>query len=178
MKYINVIGTSGSGKTTFSKRLATQLHLNYIELDNLFWLDDWIESPDQLFLEKIQQQLDAHPQGWVIDGNYNGRTAKLKWKQVDTIIWIDLPFYLNLYQSVSRTLYRLITQKKLWSNSNNKESLNMMLSRESIILWMIKTHKKNRQKYLALMSHSDYQHIQFIHLRSRSEVQAFFKNIQ
>lgn len=49
MKYINVIGTSASGKSIFSKKLAGKLNLAYIELDDLFWFDDWIESFDRKF---------------------------------------------------------------------------------------------------------------------------------
>lgn len=176
MKYINIIGTSGSGKTTLAKQLSSQLGLAYIELDNLFWLDDWIESGDELFFSQLKQQMDLHPEGWVIDGNYS-KTQHIKWEKVDTIIWIDLPFYLNFYQSVSRTLHRVLTQKNLWTNSNNKERLSMMLSRDSIIFWMIKTHAKNRKKYQKLMSHQDYQHIQFIHLKSRKEINAFLKHV-
>ena len=54
MKRINVVGTSSSGKTTFSIRLAQKLKLTYIELDDLFWLDDWQESTDTAFFQKIQ----------------------------------------------------------------------------------------------------------------------------
>lgn len=110
MKYINVIGTSGSGKSTFSKQLAGKLNLAYIELDDLFWLDDWIESSDQVFFEKPERQLAMHPLGWVIDGNYS-RSHHIKWAQVDTIIWIDFPFFLNLYQSIQRAFDRLIKLK-------------------------------------------------------------------
>ena len=53
MKRINVIGTSASGKTTFSRKLAERLNLTHIELDNLLWLDDWQETPDFEFFQKI-----------------------------------------------------------------------------------------------------------------------------
>lgn len=101
MKRINVIGTSGSGKTTFARTLAEQLNLTYIELDNLYWLDDWQESSDPIFFEKIQTQIGLAPNGYVIDGNYS-RSQKIKWQKVDTIIWLDLPFHLNLYRSIKR----------------------------------------------------------------------------
>ena len=35
MKKINVVGTSASGKTIFSRKLAQKLNLTYIELDDL-----------------------------------------------------------------------------------------------------------------------------------------------
>ncbi len=51
MKKINVVGTSATGKSTFSRALAARLGLHYIELDNLFWLDDWQECPDEIFCQ-------------------------------------------------------------------------------------------------------------------------------
>jgi len=176
MKYINVVGTSASGKTQFSKQLAEKLGLAYIELDDLFWLDDWQESPDDEFFLKLQQKIDAATAGWVIDGNYT-RTTKIKWKQVDTVIWLDLPFHLNLLQSIGRTYNLVRQQQPLWQNSNNRESLVKVFGRDSIIWWMIKTHAKNRKKYQAMMKNPQYQHIQFIRLRSRSQIQNFLEKI-
>lgn len=70
MKRINVVGTSAKGKSTFSKALAEKLNLHYIELDNLFWLDDWQECPDEVFFAKIESEVQKAAQGYVIDGNY------------------------------------------------------------------------------------------------------------
>lgn len=53
MQRINVVGTSASGKSTFARALAEKLGLAYIELDNLFWLDDWQQSADADFFAKI-----------------------------------------------------------------------------------------------------------------------------
>ena len=41
MKRINVVGTSGSGKSHFSSRLAAKLGVPYIEMDAVFWLPNW-----------------------------------------------------------------------------------------------------------------------------------------
>lgn len=35
---INVVGTSGVGKSTLARRLAQDLSLPYIEMDVLYWL--------------------------------------------------------------------------------------------------------------------------------------------
>lgn len=176
MRRINVIGTSASGKSTFSKTLAHKLNLSYIELDDLFWLDNWQESTNDAFLNKLQYRIDQAPQGYVIDGNYS-RTQSIKWKNIDTIIWLDFPFHVNLYRSVKRALQRVVSKQKLWPNSNNKESFRMILTRDSIIWWMIKTHKENQQKYLAIMNQPEYAHIRFIHLRSSKQSQQFLDEI-
>lgn len=82
----------------------------------------------------------------MIDGNYS-RTTQMTWKKIDTVIWLDLPFAVNLFQSVKCALSRAISKQPFWKNSNNTESFSRMLSQDSIILWMIKTHQKNRKKY-------------------------------
>ena len=176
MKRINVVGTSASGKSTFSKVLAQKLELSYIELDDLFWLDNWGESSDPNFFEKLQQSIDLAPNGYVIDGNYS-RTEEIKWQEIDTVIWLDLPFHINLFRSVKRALLRVVSKQKLWPNSNNQESLRMILTKDSIIWWMIKTHKKNQHKYLQMMQSNEYAHIHWIRLCSRSEIKNFLKSL-
>ena len=176
MKRINVVGTSASGKSTFSKVLAQKLELSYIELDDLFWLDNWGESSVPNFFEKLQQSIDLTPNGYVIDGNYS-RTEEIKWQEIDTVIWLDLPFHINLFRSVKRALLRVVSKQKLWPNSNNQESLRMILTKDSIIWWMIKTHKKNQHKYLQMMQSSEYANIHWIRLSSRSEIKNFLKSL-
>ncbi len=177
MKRINVVGTSASGKSTFSSQLAEKLNLEYIELDDLFWMNDWQETPDADFIQKIENAIlkaESNPnqQGYIIDGNYT-RTIAIKWKDIDTVIWLDLPFSLNLFRSIKRALSRAIFKTKLWKSSNNTENFRQMLGRDSIILWMIKTHQKNRNEYLQMMNNSDYAHIDFIKLSSQKEIEHF-----
>ncbi len=38
---LNVVGTSGSGKSTFSKALAEKLAIEHIEMDQIFWGPNW-----------------------------------------------------------------------------------------------------------------------------------------
>lgn len=176
MRFINVVGTTGSGKSTFARQLAEKLNLTYIEMDNLFWKDDWQESTDEEFFAKLRHAMDKVEQGWVIDGNYS-RTMPVKLEKIDTIIWLDYPFSVNVYRLVQRTLSRVISQKPLWRDSNNRESLKMMLSKESILVWLVKSYSKNRQKYLGFMQDENYQYIQFIHLTSPGQAKNFLKQI-
>lgn len=176
-----MVGTSASGKTTFSRELANKLNLAYIELDDLLWQDDWKETNDPEFFQKIQDQielanLDSNKKGYVIDGNYS-RTTHITWANIDTIIWIDLSFGLNLYQSLKRALSRAISKKQLWENSNNTESFSRMFGHESIVKWMIKIHAKNRRKYKARMKDPQYSHIQFIRLKSRKQMRDFLEGL-
>lgn len=176
MNKINVVGTSATGKSTFSRALAAKLGLHYIELDSLFWLDDWQECPDEIFFAKIESEVQKAQQGYVIDGNYT-RTIPVKWAEIDTVIWLDLPFPVNLYRSVKRAVQRALAQQDLWHNSNNRESLMRMFGRDSIVWWMIKTHSKNRQKYVQMMNAPEYSNIRWIHLKSQKEIDQFLQQL-
>lgn len=171
MKKIIVIGTTGSGKSTLAKALSERLGLPRIELDSLFWEPNWQGSSDEEFFKKIESAL-AGKAGWIIDGNYT-RANHLMWPQADTVIWIDLPFYLTFYQSFKRTLVRAIKKEELWPGTGNRESVSRMFSRDSILVWLFKTYRQNVVKNTARMVDPTLAHLRFYRLRSRNEVLSF-----
>lgn len=83
MKFINVIGKTGSGKSTFARQLAQKQQLQYIELDNLLWLDNWQESSNKALLIKLKIAVEGAETGWVLDGLYT-RTVPMIMERVDT----------------------------------------------------------------------------------------------
>lgn len=175
MRRINVVGTSGSGKSTFSKHLAGKLSCPYYEMDSLFWKANWQESTDEEFFEALSQVTSN--EHWVLDGNYN-RTVPIKWHKVDTVIWIDYSLGRTLYQAVKRAVYRIISQKELWPNTGNKESLKKVLaSKDSILLWTLKTYHTNKIRYQNIMTDEQYSHIQFVRITSPKEAKQFIENI-
>lgn len=68
-KRILVIGCSGSGKSTFSRKLSDILSIKCTHLDNLFWKSGWIEEDRNVFIDKIKKSLSEN--SWIIDGHYN-----------------------------------------------------------------------------------------------------------
>ena len=166
---INVVGTSGSGKSTFSKRIAKKLNIPYIELDSLFWKANWIESTDEEFFPKVKESIAG--ESWILDGNYS-RTKDIKWERVQMVVFLDLPFHIVLYRIISRSLIRGYKRQELWSG--NKESLWWTLfTRESMIWYVIKTFYRNRKRYTGLFNSTDSSQIQFIRLRSKKDVEDF-----
>ena len=69
---VNVIGTSGSGKSTFSTALACAQNIPCVEMDRLHWKPNWTESSDDEFFSTLEQALCGD--SWVLDGNYNRTT--------------------------------------------------------------------------------------------------------
>jgi len=160
---INVVGTSASGKSTFGEQLAKRLDIPFIEMDAVFWGADWREPPDAEFFPKLEIALSE--ESWVLDGNYT-RTIPIKWKDVDLVIWLDYSFTRTLYQSITRAINRLYTREELWPNTGNRESFRKLLSKDSIVLWMIRAYPRNREKYLKAMTNPDFSHIEFVHFKT------------
>lgn len=166
---INVVGCSGSGKSTLSKRIAERLGHDYVELDALFWKPGWTESTDDELLPKLTAALSG--QSWVLDGNYQ-RTQPLKWQRVQTVVWLDLPYWLIFYQVIVRTLRRSLLKETLW-NGNQESLKKAFFSRDSIILWSLTTAANYRERYERDSAADEYRHIHFVRLRSRGEVDQF-----
>jgi adenylate kinase family enzyme len=175
-KRFNVVGTSGSGKTTFSRRLSEVLAVPHIEMDSLFWQPNWGCPSDEEFFTALRAALDR--EAWVLDGNYNWARA-IKWAAVDCVIWLDYPFLRTIGRSLRRTVTRAITREEIWKGTGNRESFRQsFLSKESVVLYAIQTFWKNRRNYEALMSDPDYATIELVRLRSPREADAFLSALR
>ncbi|HND84631.1 MAG TPA: hypothetical protein PLU50_02435, partial [Pseudobdellovibrionaceae bacterium] len=175
MKKINVVGTSGSGKSTFSKRLSQILEIPYIEMDQIFWGPNWYWPSDDEFFAKLKKELQRDQ--WVLDGNYT-RTIPIKWENVDTVVWLDHSFTTTLFRAVKRAIHRSLSKEEIWESTGNRESFRKsFFSKDSIIWWTIKTHKQVRKKYEKCMIDPQFSHIKFVRLRSDLEVEKFLANL-
>ncbi|MEY1197290.1 adenylate kinase [Providencia rettgeri] len=175
---INIIGTSGSGKSTLCQQLSLLLNVPSIELDSLYWLANWQGSSDDALNQKLTAALDKAVSGWVLDGNYT-RTQPIKWKEVDMVVWLDYSLPRTLYQSITRTLSRIRSGQELWGNTGNKERWkNAFFSRDSIILWLLKTYYPNKKRNLSHMANINLRHIQFVRLTSPKETNLFLQQMK
>ena len=144
VRRVVVIGTTGSGKSTLAEQLAAQNGLRVIELDALFWGRDWQPVPLELFRHRVERE--TRDDGWIVVGNY-GQVRDIVWPNADTLIWLDLPLSLVMWRLVRRTVRRAASKEELWGTGNRETFRNSFLSRQSILLWALKTHRRNRQKY-------------------------------
>jgi len=169
---INIVGTSGCGKSTVAERLARKLGVPYIEMDELFWGPNWSEPGDEAFFPKVEQALSG--ESWVLAGNYS-RTRHIKWRRAQLVVWLDLPFYIVFYRIIRRSLIRGFKKERLWAG--NTESIwKHLFTRDSMILWTIKTFRKNRQRYTTQFSQElEALGIRCVRLRSRKEVEEFIE---
>ncbi|MBR0895059.1 DNA topology modulation protein [Bradyrhizobium tropiciagri] len=90
MQRVLVMGSSGSGKSTFARRLSAMTGVPTVSIDALFWKPGWVESDKNEFEHRMIAA--AREPRWIMDGNYMRYGAgELRRELSDTIIWFDLP---------------------------------------------------------------------------------------
>jgi adenylate kinase family enzyme len=144
VRRVVVIGTTGSGKSTLAERLGAQTGLRVVELDVLFWGRDWQPAPLELFRHRVERE--TRDDGWIVVGNYS-QVRDLVWPSADTLVWLDLPLSLVMWRLLRRTVLRVATREELWGTGNRETVRNAFLSRQSILLWALKTHRRNRRRF-------------------------------
>ena len=169
MRRVVVIGTTGSGKSTLAERLAARTGLRVVELDALFWGRDWQGAPVELFRHRVERE--TRDDGWIVVGNY-AQVRDLVWRPADTLIWLDLPLPLVISRLLSRTVRRVITREELWGTGNRETWRNSFFSRQSILLYALKTHRRNREKFM-LECEFLAKEKQVVRLKSPREVERF-----
>lgn len=169
-KRVIIIGTSCSGKSTLAKRISKKLRIPHFELDNYFWKENWTESSKEEFIEKVANLVNEN--NWVICGNYN-KVREMLWKSATDIVWLDYPFYLVFYRAIKRTIIRAITKEKV-CNGNLETFKKSFFSKESIILWVLKTYKRRKKEYPILLKEVSEKRI--YRLKNKRETTSFVEN--
>jgi len=159
---IVVVGTSGSGKTTFARRLAAGLGIPHVELDALHWEPEWTEASDEVLRARVAEA--TAQDAWVVDGNYS-RVRGILWPRASAVIWLDYPLRTILTRVLLRTLRRVFTREELW-NGNRERFFRSVFGRESIIRWALRTYRTRRREYPALFARPEYAHLSVVRLRS------------
>lgn len=102
MKRVLVIGSSGAGKSTFSRRLHEATRLKLIHLDKLYWKPNWVEPTDKTEWRKNLAEV-LNGDEWIIDGNYSS-TMEMRLRASDTAILLDLPNYICTWRVFKRVM--------------------------------------------------------------------------
>lgn len=89
MQRVLVMGSSGSGKSTFARRLSDITGIPIVSIDALFWKPGWVESDREEFRHRMIEA--AQQPRWIMDGNYTKAAGELRRELADTVIWFDLP---------------------------------------------------------------------------------------
>ncbi|TDR32304.1 shikimate kinase [Hydromonas duriensis] len=173
-KRVVVIGNSCAGKTTFANELAHQLGCSMIDLDELFWDKNWTPKTTKDFIQLTAQAVSD--QEWIVAGDFS-IVRNIIWSRATLIIWLDYSFSVIIWRSLRRTFRRLLTQESLW-HGNHESFKRVFLSRDSILLWVIRTFKQNRLKYSTLQQQNEYSHLKWATLQQPQEASIILKTLR
>jgi adenylate kinase family enzyme len=168
---IAIVGSTGAGKTTLARELASRLGLRHIELDALHWEPNWVEAPDDVFRERLVAAVSND--GWVADGNYH-HVRDILWSRADTLVWLDYSFPTVAWRLLRRTFRRGLAGEELW-NGNRERLWTHFVTRDSLFLWLLKTHWLRQRQFTALVRQPEYAHLHVVRLRAPAATRAWLE---
>jgi adenylate kinase family enzyme len=173
MQRISIVGSSGSGKTTLARTVSKRLDIPHLELDAVHHQPDWEPLPHAEFQAAVRPLVNQD--SWVIDGNYHSTGVQdIIWERADTIIWLDLSRWATMRRVTGRSVRRSITREELW-NGNREHWTNLIHPKPeiNIVMWTWTRYEHNRQRYATNSTDPTWSHIEWVHLRSQSEIDSF-----
>ena len=164
MKKVIVIGSGGSGKSTFARELGERTGIKVIHLDQEYWRPNWEKTPVDEWEAKVAAMLERD--SWIIDGNFGG-TREMRMRVADTIIFLDLPRRVCLYRIFKRTVkYYDRSRPDMTEGCNERFDL-------EFIRWVWNYPNVTRNRVLTAMQ--EFPDKTLIRLRSSSEVSEYLR---
>jgi adenylate kinase family enzyme len=156
-----------------ARQVADILNVPHVELDALFWKPNWEQSGTWEFFDRIE----AATQGdnWVVDGNYL-RARMILWDRVTTIVWLNYALPLVLGRVTWRSIQRSWQQQELW-NGCRETWRKSFFSRDSIILWALRTYYRNQRDFPKWFAMPQYQHVPVVELRSPADTEEWLNSL-
>ncbi len=162
MNRIIVIGSPGSGKSVFSRKLADVTGLPVIHLDNLWWKPDRTTVSRPEFDDKLAEVLKEEK--WIIDGDYR-RTLETRMKACDTVIFLDYPAEVCI-QGISERI-RVRRGDLPWIEEEIDQEL----------LKRVNDYRKERRPQVMDLL-AEYENRQIVIFKSREESEDWLKEIE
>lgn len=166
-----IYGVTGSGKTTFARKLAERTGLPWYAVDDLTWEPGWVEVPADEQRRRIAE-ICATPR-WILDAAYN-KWLDVPMARVELIVALDYSRWRSLARLIRRTLIRAIDRKQICNG--NTETFRQAFSRDSIIGWHFKSFARKRARVKAWLA--DPTGPEVVRLGSPSAARRWLANLQ
>lgn len=135
---------TGSGKSTLAQKVSERTGLPYVAVDDLTWEPGWkivpFEHQNIIFKEICDRE------EWVMDSAY-GHWLEIPVARVELIVAMDYPRWVSFGRLFKRTVKRWIDQQPVCNG--NYESLRVIFSRDSILLWHFRSFRRKRERIKA-----------------------------
>jgi adenylate kinase family enzyme len=164
-----VMGSTGSGKSTFARRLAELTGWRRVEQDALNWAPGWTNL-SRVDREEFRRRARAALVGehWVSEGNYSA-IRDIVLPRATHLVWLDYSRAVIMPRVIRRSVMRAISKQELWPGTGNRELARRWLDRDHPIRWAWDTFAPHRAEYSALLADPSTAHLVKFRLRHPKE---------
>jgi len=170
VRKVAVFGNAGGGKSTLARKLAELTGLPLYVVDMLQFRAGGAAVPHDEFLKAHAELLQRD--AWIIDGYGSVKLAWERFSVADTLVYVDLPFFVHFRWITKRLLKGLFVSPPGWPKGSPVISSTLSSYR---VLWSC--HRHLTPKYRALVSEVKAQK-RVHHLRSVREISAFLDTMR
>ncbi len=164
---IQVCGYSGSGKSTFSRKLGEYFQIPVLHLDTIHFKDNWQVVSDE---EMNQKAIDfTKKDTWIIDGNYH-KIALNRFSECDQIFYFNFNRFICLRNAYRRYKKYLKTTRPDMA-PNCAETLDW-----EFISWILYRGRTKKRKQFFKDLQKKYPD-KFIIFKNHKEVDQYLKQI-
>jgi adenylate kinase family enzyme len=138
---ILIYGPTGSGKSTLAAALSARTGIPWHSVDDLMWEPGWrmVDGEEQ----RRRGAAICAQDRWILDTAY-GDWRDVALARVDLIVALDYPRWVSLSRLLRRSIGRAVDKRPVCNG--NTESLGLLLSKESIVLWHFRTFASKRRE--------------------------------
>ncbi|EXE80463.1 AAA domain-containing protein [Acinetobacter pittii] len=164
---ICIVGPSGAGKTTITKKLADELKISTYIFDEIYWNisgTEFVKNSEET-ISRGTQEIVLQDR-WIVEGAYDKRLLPLL-LECSLILKMEVPFYLRTIRLLQRYLQSVVTGKK------PKETLKNTIE----LIWFSHNFDKRLEKFLSSNAQLSKKTIPFNNFsKAINIIQTFFKN--
>ncbi len=117
MNRVVVFGKPGGGKSTLSRKLSAATGIKLCALDLIEYKQNGERVPSEEYSKKHADLIG--PDSWIIDGLGKLESFWLRVDAADTLIYVDLPYYVHYWWVTKRLLKSFIVKPEGWPEGSS-----------------------------------------------------------
>ena len=112
-----MFGKPGGGKSTLSRKLAAVTGIKFTSLDSI----EYRSNGDRIAFEEYSSKHDLLINGerWIIEGLGPLKSFWLRIDAADTLIYVDLPYYVHYWWTTKRLLMSCFVKPEGWPEGSS-----------------------------------------------------------